>query len=70
MLDLFDKYKMNGIKHLDCVAFRQAFLLYFDRIGTLTDDMIAEILGLANSSNTSRTDFSMPLGHQVEITPY
>lgn len=68
LLGIFDKYKMNGIKYLDYGAFRKAFLLYFDREGTLTDEVRAEILELLNGVNTSRTEFSMPSDHQVEIT--
>jgi hypothetical protein len=70
LLDIFDKYKINGIKYLDYVDFRKAFLIYFDRIGILTDEIRTEILKLHNSVNTSRTDFNMPLDHQVKITPY
>lgn len=70
LLEIFDNYKINGIKYLDYVNFRKAFLLYFDRIGALTDAMRTEILELQNSANTSRTDFSMPSDHQVKITPY
>lgn len=70
LLQIFDSYKMIGIKYLDYVDFRKAFLLYFDRIGTLTDDIRSEILVLQNGINTKRTDFNMPAGHQIEITPY
>jgi hypothetical protein len=70
LLDIFDKYQMNGIKYLDYVAFKQAFLMYFGRTGALTDEMRGQILELYNSVNTNRTDFNMPSDHQVKITPY
>lgn len=70
LFDIFDKYKINGIKYLDYVDFKKAFLLYFDRIGTLTDEMRVEILELHSNVNSSRTDFDMPSDHPVKITPY
>jgi len=39
LLDIFDKYQLNGIKLLDYLDFKRAFILYFDRIGTLTDNI-------------------------------
>jgi len=70
ILDIFDKYPLNGMKYLDYVDFRKAFVLYFDRIGTLTDEIRAEILEISGNINTSRTDFRMPIEHKVKITPY
>jgi hypothetical protein len=70
LIDILDKYTLNGIKYLDYVDFRKAFILYFDRIDTLTDEIRAEILKIRSNINTSRTDFSMPLEHRVKITPY
>lgn len=70
LLSIFDKYKLNGIKYLDYIDFKKAFILYFDRIGTLTDDMRGEILELYNRMNTSRNYFNMPSDHQVKITSY
>lgn len=70
LLHIFDNYKMNGIKYLDYQDFRKAFLLYINRTGILTDDIISEILVLQRNINTKRIDFTMPLNHQVEITPY
>jgi len=43
LLDIFDKYQLNGIKLLDYLDFKKAVVLYFDRIGTLTDDFILNI---------------------------
>lgn len=70
LLDIFDKYKINGIKYLDYVDFKKAFLIYFDRIGVLDDELRGEILELHSKMNTNRTHFSMPSDHQVVITPY
>lgn len=70
LLEIFDKYKLNGIKFLDYVDFKKAFFLYFDREGVLTDEMRTEILELYEGINTSRTSFDMPSDHEVKITPY
>lgn len=70
LLNIFDMYKINGIKYLDYVDFRKAFLTYFNRVGTLTDEMIVEILKLYKGINTNRTQFNMPSEHEVKITPY
>jgi len=70
LLHIFDNYRINGIKYLDYQDFRKAFLAYFDRTGTLTDGIRSEILELQIGINTKRIDFSMPIGHQIKITPY
>jgi hypothetical protein len=70
LLAIFDKYKLNGIKYLDYLDFKKAFNLYFDRTGTLTDEMRTDILELYNGINTGRNDFNMPSDHEVKITPY
>lgn len=44
LLAVFDKYKLNGIKYLDYLDFMKAFNLYFDRSGSLTDEMRHVIL--------------------------
>lgn len=70
LLAVFDKYKLNGIKYLDYLDFMKAFNLYFDRSGSLTDEMRHDILELYEGINTGRTNFSMPFDHVVKITPY
>lgn len=52
LLDIFDKYQLNGIKLLDYLDFKKAVVLYFDRIGTLTDDFILNKNGLLVCSVT------------------
>lgn len=70
LLTIFDKHQLNGIKFIDYQDFKKAFLLYFERNGTLSDDLREEILKLQNGLNTGRTDFSMPKDHKANITPY
>lgn len=70
LMDIFDRYTFNGIKLLDYNDFRAAFLLYFDRFGTLTKDLITKILSLKAGMNKGRVNFSMPSDHVVNITKY
>lgn len=66
-MDIFYRYTFNGIKLLDYNDFRAAFLLYFDRRGTFTKDLIAKILSLKAGMNKGRVNFSMPSDHVVNI---
>jgi hypothetical protein len=61
---------MNGIKLLDYKDFKEAFFLYFDRIGSLNEDLISKILNLKEGMNKGRTEFNMPDNHQIKITDY
>jgi len=70
LLDILDRYPMNGIKLLDYKDFKEAFFLYFDRIGTLNEDLISKILNLKEGMNKGRTEFNMPDNHQIKITDY
>lgn len=70
LIDIFDRYTFNGIKLLDYIDFRYAFLLYFDRNGTLTNELIAKILHVKVGMNKGRVNFSMPSDHVVNITKY
>lgn len=67
-LDILDRYPMNGIKLLDYKDFKEAFFLYFDRIGSLNEDLISKILNLKEGMNKGRTDFNMAENHQIKIT--
>lgn len=68
LLDIFRSFPLNGVKHLDFIDFSRAFDLYFNRVGTLSLDLINLILGLKNGMNTGRTNFSMPTNHSPNIT--
>lgn len=60
----------NGIKILDFMDFKEAFLLYFNRKGTISEDLKNKLLKLKEGINKGRVDFSMPLNHQINITGY
>ena len=69
LLDIFDHYPFNGIKKLDYMDFKEAFLVYFNRVGTLSDNLIEKILKLKSGLNTGRTNFDLD-NSGVKITPY
>jgi hypothetical protein len=71
LLPVFDFYNLNGIKHLDYLAFREGFLLYTERSFKANDpNLIDQILTLKNSMNDKRTCFLMPVNHTIKITDY
>lgn len=69
-MDIFDRYPFNGIKKLDYLDFKEAFLAYFNRSGLLSNDLRDKILKLKEGLNTGRMDFTMPKDHKVKITSY
>lgn len=69
-MDIFDRYPFNGIKKLDYLDFKEAFLAYFNRSGLLSNDLRNKILKLKGGLNTGRMDFTMPKDHKVKITSY
>ena len=70
LIKLFDGFPLNGIKILDFIDFKEAFLLYFNRRGTVSEDLIKKLLKLKEGLNKGRVDFTMPLNHKINITGY
>jgi len=70
LLNIFDHYPLNGIKQLDYLDSKEAFLSYFNRSGLLSNSLRDEIFKLKEGLNTGRVDFYMPKDHKVKITPY
>lgn len=71
LIAIFNKNNFNTTKHLDYLAWREAFLLYFtvERIPG-ANLLIQSIDSLKSSMNESRINFVLPKDHQVKITPY
>ena len=59
-----------GIKHLDYLSFKKAFLLYFDRAGSVTEALQREIELIRANHNTKRTNFKPTEGFKSIITDY
>lgn len=70
LIKLLDGFPLNGIKFLDFSDFKEAFLLYFSRKGTISEDLIKKLLKLKEGLNRGRKDFTMPLNHKINITGY
>lgn len=71
LLPIFDTYNLNGIKHLDYLSFKEAFILYTNRsVKADNPDLIDQILNLKNSMNDQRKNFLMPKEHSIKITDY
>ena len=70
LIKIFDGFPLNGIKILDFIDFKEAFLLYFNREGTISEDLKKNLLELKEGLNTGRVNFTMPLNHQINITGY
>ena len=67
---IFDKYSMNTTKYLDFQALKEAFTLYFERAGLVTQELKDKILALKNVMNTSRTYWEFPLNHEININKF
>ena len=72
LISIFNKYHLNGVKYLDYIDFVKAYNLYFDRKDNiLTKELISQILNLKNNMNRNRTNFDIPLNHEIIISdPY
>ena len=57
-----------GIKYLDFLSFREAFFLYFNRPGLVTETIQARIEEIRAQHNTKRTEFKPVEGFKSSIT--
>nr|YP_007507038.1 intronic ORF at intron 1 of rnl [Ceratocystis cacaofunesta]AFO38136.1 intronic ORF at intron 1 of rnl [Ceratocystis cacaofunesta] len=68
LMSIFDRFNLNTTKHLDYLDFKKAFNLYFSRENGLTEELKKQILYLKDSMNKKRTNFDMPIDHNIIIT--
>lgn len=66
LIAIFDKYSLNTTKHLDFLAFAQAYRLYVDNKNRA--DIKPSIQNIICRMNRQRTDFNLPVNH-FRITP-
>lgn len=69
LISIFDKYNLNTTKYLDYLDFKEAFNLYYNRDGVLTEELKGKIMKLKNGMNSDRTNFNMPSDH-IKVTAY
>ena len=58
LIKIFDGFPLNGIKILDFIDFKEAFLLYFNREGTISEGLKKKLLELKEGLNTGRVNFT------------
>jgi hypothetical protein len=62
---------LNTKKYLNYLAFKEAFVLYFNSKSELSlTEKFNKIKELKNSMNSKRTNYTLPDAHQILITPY
>lgn len=70
LIGLLDNTTLMGIKYLDYISFKEAFFLYFNRTGLVTESLQVEIEKIRANHNTKRTLFEMPENFKRIITDY
>lgn len=73
ILQIFDNYPLNTSKHLNYLAFKEAYNLYIDsrlHAENYSDEFINKILEIKNSMNKNRINYNLPSNHKIYITPY
>lgn len=69
IIQLFAMFNLNSNKHLNFLAFQRAFLLYTGWKASISAQQLEQIEQIRSTMNTKRTDFSLPKGHNIVITP-
>lgn len=71
LIEIFDKYNLNTTKYLDYLDFKKAFKIYQERIKTVKDQEIFNIiLNIKNGMNNNRSCWDFPVKHNIVITDY
>lgn len=70
LIPLFEQFPLNSTKHLDYLAFKEAFFMFKTRNTSKLNkqDLYSNISKLKNSMNDKRGNFALPEGHQIRIT--
>lgn len=68
LINIFDKYQLQGTKLLDYKDFTTAFKLYTEVDNK--DEVFLKIKDIKNNMNSLRFDFTMPKDKIINITPY
>lgn len=69
LISIFDKFNLNTTKYLDYLDFKEAFNLYHNRNGVLTEELKDKLIKLKSGMNSNRISFNMPFNH-IKITTY
>lgn len=71
IIQLFSIFNLNSNKHLNFLAFKEAFLLYNSSNHDHPDrtELVVQIEKIKVGMNSKRREFLMPEEHKVEISP-
>lgn len=68
IIEIFSKYNLNTVKHLDFLSFKEAYLLYFTRITKSIDvELNLKISNIKNTMNSRITDFNLN-NHNINLS--
>lgn len=71
IIAIFSKYNLNSTKHLNFLAFAQAFMLYNKNISRVARKELKPILcEIIRNMNSKRTEYYMPPSHKISISSY
>lgn len=71
ILDIFSSNPLNSTKHLNFLAFKQAYTLYVNRDSIIIRKELKTIIdNIKNEMNSKRSNNDMPEDHKIKITPY
>lgn len=72
IFEIFDKSPLNTSKHLNYLAFKKAYYLYFNRDvnNKNSAELVKEVMALKDSMNKKRICYKQPVDHRIKITPY
>ena len=69
LLVIFSKYNLNTTKHLDFLAWAEAFWLYTEKVATQREVVDSELGRIKDSMNIKRINFYFHLDYIFSITP-
>lgn len=67
LIPIYEEFPLNGIKHLDYLAFKEAICIKLD---SLKSDKLDLIIQIKSNMNSTRAEFEFPSSHTIRITPY
>jgi len=69
VIAIFSKYNLNSTKHLNFLAFKQAFELYMENNSKEARDAVKPLIAnIKGNMNSLKTDYEMPKNHQFLVT--
>ncbi len=67
LIPIYEEFPLNGSKHLDYLAFKEAINIKLD---SLKSDKLDLITRIKSNMNSTRVESEFPSSHTIRITPY